>query len=87
MGKTEDGRPRGTVRLLYDIEKGEGKYRYHVQAFLLDGFIIQAAWKKVNGEKASFTICLQPLQIKGFSFIKRSNIIGRLAIDIGRVPC
>ncbi len=46
---------------LYDIEKGEGKC-WLGHKLLLDGFIIQAGWEKVNGFPGSFIIYLQLLR-------------------------
>ena len=48
---------------------------------LLDGSIIQGRKGKVNGLRATFTICLQEWELSGFSFIKRSKYIVVLHID------
>ena len=50
---------------------------------LLDGSIIQGWNRKVNGLRATFTICLQEWELYGFSFIKRSKYIVVLHIDGG----
>ena len=48
---------------------------------LLDRSIIQGWNRKVNGLRATFTICLQEWELYGFSFIKRSKYIVVLHID------
>ena len=48
---------------------------------LLDESIIQGRRKKVNGLRATFTICLQEWELYGFSFTKRSKYIVVLHID------
>ena len=48
---------------------------------LLDEFIIQGRKGKVNGQRRTFTICLQEWELYGFSFIKRSKYIVVLHID------
>ena len=45
------------------------------QAFLLDDFIIQGRKKNVNGPEATFTICLQEWELRGFLFTNRSKYI------------
>ena len=48
---------------------------------LLDGTIIQGHSGKVNGSRATFTICLQDWELYGFLFIKRSKYIVVLHVD------
>ena len=48
---------------------------------LLDRSIIQGWNRKVNGLRATFTICLQEWEFYGFSFTKRSKYIVVLHID------
>ena len=58
-----------------------------VQAFLLDGFIIQAPPGKVNLVGPCFTVYLHPVQISLFPFINRSNSLHFWPIDQECFPC